>query len=524
MQCHAVRTNYPPPAPPTAAAAHVQVAAGGAAGAQHAALLTRGGEVYTWGSGAGGKLGHGTSAGAAAPQQVRPFGCVARGVSGPARAGAPDTCITGACGVVSLGLRMALGQGFGGSSATLACLPWPPALPNPTPPPACRAARRPPIAGPLQVLRLFGKGAVAVACGHTYTAAVLRDGGLFTWGTGLGGQLGLGDAAAPSCVLPTRVPLRRAPGSAVKVELLSCGPYHLAAVSREGVLFTWGDGLFGKLGHGSHEGCASPRVVEALRGSWVVGVAAGWWHTVRRGLARGQGRRARGAAGGRLRFGRTAEGPGGRRRLGASRPSFPPKRTRARRSLPPAPPLCPCPCPRLPWPCRARRSRAAAPRAAAAPAARPSRTMAPPAAAARPPRPRALPHHTRGRRPRCSRPAAAGAAAAAAAAGGSGASAARCSRGEGTSPGASAAAGTTTRAASAMATLLAGWCRRKCWARTTCGRWAGAPATVALELASQAANVVGMNGRPGPLAFCGASRSACEAGQRRCALHDPGIS
>jgi hypothetical protein len=175
-----------------------QVAAGGTPGAQHAALLTRGGEVYTWGSGVGGKLGHGTSSSVAAPQQV---------------------------------------------------------------------------------LRLFGKGAVAVACGHTYTGAVLRDGGLFTWGTGLGGQLGLGDTAAPTAVYPTRVPLGRTPGSPVRVEQLSCGPYHLAAVSREGVLFTWGDGLFGKLGHGSQDSCASPRVVEALRGSWVVGVAAGWWHT-----------------------------------------------------------------------------------------------------------------------------------------------------------------------------------------------------------------------------------------------------
>ncbi|KIY92016.1 putative E3 ubiquitin-protein ligase HERC2 [Monoraphidium neglectum] len=186
----------------------IQVAASGAPGAQHAALLTRGGEVYTWGSGAGGKLGHGTSSSVAAPQQV---------------------------------------------------------------------------------VRLFGKGAVAVACGHTYTAAVLRDGGLYTWGTGLGGQLGLGEQSGPTQLWPARVHLSRPPCPQERVESVACGPYHLAAISSAGVLYTWGDGLFGKLGHGSHDSCAAPRAVDALRGSRVVGVSCGWWHTAAVAVPRGGG-------------------------------------------------------------------------------------------------------------------------------------------------------------------------------------------------------------------------------------------
>jgi alpha-tubulin suppressor-like RCC1 family protein len=42
-----------------------------AVGARHAALLTRGGEVYTWGAGLGGTMGNGTSCGSNFPQQVR---------------------------------------------------------------------------------------------------------------------------------------------------------------------------------------------------------------------------------------------------------------------------------------------------------------------------------------------------------------------------------------------------------------------------------------------------------------------
>ncbi len=43
---------------------------------------------------------------------------------------------------------------------------------------------------------------------------------------------------------------------------VSCGPYHTAAVSATGALFTWGDGLCGKLGHGTLDSCSKPRQVD----------------------------------------------------------------------------------------------------------------------------------------------------------------------------------------------------------------------------------------------------------------------
>ena len=39
-------------------------------GQSHAALLTHGGELYTWGSGVGARLGHGHAAAAPTPQRV----------------------------------------------------------------------------------------------------------------------------------------------------------------------------------------------------------------------------------------------------------------------------------------------------------------------------------------------------------------------------------------------------------------------------------------------------------------------
>jgi alpha-tubulin suppressor-like RCC1 family protein len=52
-----------------------------------------------------------------------------------------------------------------------------------------------------------------------------------------------------------------------RVSQVSCGPYHAAAIGSDGRLFTWGDGLFGKLGHGDHCSSHSPRFVTTLAGA-----------------------------------------------------------------------------------------------------------------------------------------------------------------------------------------------------------------------------------------------------------------
>jgi len=66
---------------------------------------------------------------------------------------------------------------------------------------------------------------------------------------------------------------------ACRVEHVSCGPFHAAAISDAGCLYTWGDGMFGKLGHGEHSSSYTPRVVDALADHFVISVSCGWWHT-----------------------------------------------------------------------------------------------------------------------------------------------------------------------------------------------------------------------------------------------------
>ena len=77
-----------------------------------------------------------------------------------------------------------------------------------------------------------------VACGEDFTAALTKDGKLFTWGINSFGQLGHGD----------------------------------------GKLFTWGRNLFGELGHGDNLDRFIPTKVSALDGHVITQISCGARH------------------------------------------------------------------------------------------------------------------------------------------------------------------------------------------------------------------------------------------------------
>ena len=87
---------------------------------------------------------------------------------------------------------------------------------------------------------------VFVACGFLHTAALTQQGLLFTFGDGTQGMLGHNDMKARA--VPVRVAPFRFGGAPVCT--VACGMNHTAAISRGGKLWTWGDGAAGKLGHG----------------------------------------------------------------------------------------------------------------------------------------------------------------------------------------------------------------------------------------------------------------------------------
>ena len=56
------------------------------------------------------------------------------------------------------------------------------------------------------------------------------------------------------------------PFQSVKIKCVSAGPFHCAAISTLGGLYTWGDGFEGRLGHGNHESRFTPCLVEYFNG------------------------------------------------------------------------------------------------------------------------------------------------------------------------------------------------------------------------------------------------------------------
>ncbi|CAA2975577.1 PH, RCC1 and FYVE domains-containing 1-like [Olea europaea subsp. europaea] len=115
-----------------------------------------------------------------------------------------------------------------------------------------------------------------VACGEFHTCAVSTSGDLYTWGDGIQNAGLLGHGNNVSHWLPKRV---SGPLEGQQVLSIACGSWHSALVTSTGRLFTFGDGLFGALGHGDRESVTCPREVQSLNGLKTITVACGVWHT-----------------------------------------------------------------------------------------------------------------------------------------------------------------------------------------------------------------------------------------------------
>ncbi|KAJ6713268.1 REGULATOR OF CHROMOSOME CONDENSATION [Salix purpurea] len=108
-----------------------------------------------------------------------------------------------------------------------------------------------------------------VACGHSLTVALTTLGQVYTMGSPVYGQLGNPQADGK---VPTRVE-----GKLVKnfVEEVACGAYHVAVLTSRTEVYTWGKGANGRLGHGDTVDRNFPSIVEALKDKQVKGIVCG---------------------------------------------------------------------------------------------------------------------------------------------------------------------------------------------------------------------------------------------------------
>ena len=98
-----------------------------------------------------------------------------------------------------------------------------------------------------------------VAVGYKHIGIVTDAGDLFMCGRGDDGQLGLGDTVNWAMPTPTLVPRFRFNKTAVL--MVACGLEHTVVLTEHGVVYTFGRGVDGQLGHGDEDDKLVPQAV-----------------------------------------------------------------------------------------------------------------------------------------------------------------------------------------------------------------------------------------------------------------------
>ncbi|XP_020278361.1 probable E3 ubiquitin-protein ligase HERC4 isoform X2 [Pseudomyrmex gracilis] len=113
-----------------------------------------------------------------------------------------------------------------------------------------------------------------IACGGYHTIVISKSGSVFAWGRNVFGQLGLNDTKQRNLPCKLRT-LKNA-----KVCYAACGEEFTVFLTLDGGVFTCGAGMYGQLGHGNNMNEILPRQIMELMGSTVTQISCGKRHTL----------------------------------------------------------------------------------------------------------------------------------------------------------------------------------------------------------------------------------------------------
>uniref|UniRef100_A0A7S4HU11 RCC1-like domain-containing protein n=1 Tax=Vannella robusta TaxID=1487602 RepID=A0A7S4HU11_9EUKA len=216
-----------------------------AAGFEHCLALTSNGEVFSWGNGVEGQLGHGDPDERAIPKRIE---------------GLPPDIMSIAAGVDTSAAITLNGELYLWGSNEYQQLGV--------------GSKEEVEIIPKQVKALEGVRIKSVHLGGMHTIAMDKEQNIYGWGCNISGQLGLNQQTEfPS---PQLIPSLQDK----KISQISCSLYHTACVSDLGVAYTFGQGQEGQLGHEEKGDEYLPRSVDMLKGKFVKSVACGMHHTL----------------------------------------------------------------------------------------------------------------------------------------------------------------------------------------------------------------------------------------------------
>ena len=230
-------------------------------GRSHTAFVCSEGDLFTFGLGLYGQLGHGTLTDEPSPRRVT-------GVGGPAASvscGDLHTILLRgdgralSCGFNDAGrLGRQLDGGSGGDGADSA---------------ACAEVFGPLVLSAAVASASDAFAVVAVAAGGAHSAIVTADGSVYTCGRGASGQLGHGSTEDE--LMPRRVGTLQPH----RIRRAALGASHSLFLSHGGVPFACGCGGYGRLGLGHRANVLSPQPIVALEEAVVVQISAGGAHS-----------------------------------------------------------------------------------------------------------------------------------------------------------------------------------------------------------------------------------------------------
>ena len=118
-----------------------------------------------------------------------------------------------------------------------------------------------------------------ISTGWTHCTALTQSGGLYTWGNGSHGQLGLGHS------LGTKIPKRvtnfpTSVASEAVIVSVSCGDCFTVCVTSRDCVMAFGSSEYGKLGRGSGGQCVLTPIIVSSAPTTLSGVCCGTNHTL----------------------------------------------------------------------------------------------------------------------------------------------------------------------------------------------------------------------------------------------------